>query len=128
MSAIHADQRMGHPYWRELLEDRWRGRLEEVIELSLAYHCAATTPGGPGSVPGQQEPRRLLPRAVAARRKLADVEDALGRLATGSFGRCEQCEAAIEPGLLVVAPEARYCARCAGGAGAAAVPVRAENR
>ena len=128
MSATDADQRTGHRHWQALLDDRWRARLEEVTGLSLAYHrVAANTPGGLGSVPGQKEARRLLPRAVAASRNLADVEDALGRLATGSFGNCEQCEATIEPRLLAVAPEARYCARCACGSGAAAVPVPGEN-
>ena len=31
----------GGPHWRALLEDRWRTRLQEVTELSLAYHQAA---------------------------------------------------------------------------------------
>jgi RNA polymerase-binding transcription factor DksA len=52
-------------------------------------------------------------RAVAARRRLADVEDALARLAAGTFGRCEQCGAMIPEGSLAVLPEARYCAACA---------------
>jgi RNA polymerase-binding transcription factor DksA len=56
---------------------------------------------------------RLLRRTVAARRKLADVEEALARLASGGFGRCEQCRAAIPDELLTVVPETRYCPRCA---------------
>ena len=64
----------------------------------------------------------LLGRAVAARRKLADVEEALGRLAAGRYGRCEQCESAIPAGLLALIPEARYCPRC--DAEYAAAPVR----
>lgn len=90
------------PRWRVLLEARWRARLQEVIELSLAYHAAA----------GQPEARQLLCRASAGRRKLADVEEALGRLAAGTFGRCEQCGAEIPAGLLAVIPERRYCPRC----------------
>lgn len=35
------------PYWRELLENRWRERLQEVTELSIAYHGAAA-PGPDG--------------------------------------------------------------------------------
>jgi RNA polymerase-binding transcription factor DksA len=97
-------------HWRALLEARWRARLQEVTELSLAYHrAAAAAPDGLG---GEPQARRLLRRTVAARRKLADVEEALGRLAAGSFGRCEQCGSAIEPALLGAVPEARYCSRC----------------
>jgi len=100
----------GGPYWRALLVARWEARLQELTELSLAYHGAAAAPDGGGA--GQREIQTLLSRAVAARRKLADVEEALGRLATGGFGQCEQCGSAIPAGLLAVIPETRYCPRC----------------
>jgi RNA polymerase-binding transcription factor DksA len=104
------------PRWRALLEARWRIRLQEVTELSVAYHAAAS-----GAIEDRQA-RRLLRRAVAARRRLADTEEALGRMAAGAFGRCEQCGAPIPEVLLAAAPESRYCARCAA---AAARPVTA---
>ncbi len=101
------------PRWRALLEARWRAHVQEVTELSLAYHvAAAAVPGGTGDGTGQPEIAALLRRAVEARRKLADVEEALGRLAAGSFGCCEQCGSAIPAGLLTAAPETRYCPRC----------------
>ena len=77
------------PRWRAILEVRWRVRLQEVTELSMAYHGAASGGAGHGDA------RRLLRRAVAARQRLADTEDALGRVAAGEFGRCEQCGAQI---------------------------------
>jgi RNA polymerase-binding transcription factor DksA len=104
------------PYWRVLLEEQWQARLEEVTELSLAYHDAAGA-GQPGQ-PRQhetretRETRRLLRRTVAARRKLADTEEALGRLASGDFGRCEECGSLIPVGWLLAIPESRYCPRC----------------
>ena len=101
------------PRWRALLEARWQAHVQEVTELSLAYHvAAAAVPGGSGDGTGQPQIAALLRRAVQARRKLADVEEALSRLAAGSFGRCEQCGSAIPAGLLAVAPETRYCPRC----------------
>jgi RNA polymerase-binding transcription factor DksA len=104
---------MRGPHWRALLEARWQARVREVTELSLAYHvAAAATPGGTGDGAGQPETRSLLGRAVAARRRLADVEDALGRLEARRFGSCEQCGSAIPAGLLATAPETRYCPRC----------------
>jgi DnaK suppressor protein len=102
---------MRSPHWRALLEARWQARLQEIIELSLAYH-AAGAPDGSGAA-SEREMERLLRRTVAARRKLADVEEALARLAAGAFGRCEQCGAAIPAGLLTVVPETRYCPGCA---------------
>jgi RNA polymerase-binding transcription factor DksA len=96
--------------WRAILEARWRNRLQEVTELSMAYHTAAS-----GGIEDRQA-RRLLRRAVAARQRLADTEDALGRVAAGAFGRCEQCGTAIPEVLLAAAPESRYCPRCAAAA------------
>jgi RNA polymerase-binding transcription factor DksA len=95
------------PRWRAVLEARWRIRLQEVTELSMAYHAAAADD------PEETRARRLLHRAVAARQRLADTEDALGRVAAGEFGRCEQCGELIPEVLLAAAPESRYCARCA---------------
>jgi RNA polymerase-binding transcription factor DksA len=104
-------------HWRSLLEARWRTRLQEVTELSLAYHHAAAA--APDRLGGEPRARRLLGRAVAARRKLADIEEALGRLAAGHYGRCEQCGSPIGPALLGAVPEARYCSRCAAESGPA---------
>jgi DnaK suppressor protein len=99
--------------WRSRLEARWQAWLREVTELSLAYHAVA-----PASADVRGDGAdRLLRRAVAARRRLADVEDALARLAAGTFGRCEQCGAEIGEGTLIVVPETRYCPACAAEAG-----------
>jgi DnaK suppressor protein len=104
------------PRWRAILEARWRIRLQELTELSMAYHTAAADDAE------DRRARRLLHRAVAAHQRLADTEDALRRVAAGDFGQCEQCGTLIAEVLLAAAPESRYCARCAGaatGAGAA---------
>ena len=102
------------PRWRALLEARWQTRLRELTELSLAYHIAvaAADDGAGGATPA--EAQSLLGRTVTARRKLADVEEALARLSAGEFGRCEQCRARIPDGLLAMVPEIRYCPRCDG--------------
>jgi RNA polymerase-binding transcription factor DksA len=104
------------PRWRGALEARWRARLEEVTELSLAYHGAADASAG------VEDPRArlLLHRATEARRRLADTEDALGKMATGDYGHCEHCGAFIAEALLAAAPEARYCGGCLADMGAGA--------
>src|ERR1700760_661518 len=62
------------PRWRAIVEARWRVRLQELTELSMAYHAAASDDTD------DRRTRRLLHRAVAARQRLADTEDALGRV------------------------------------------------
>lgn len=103
----------GGPWWRSVLEARWRDRLHEVTELSLAFHDAAAS--APERQLGQPSAavRQLMDRAVAARRSLADVDEALARLATGSFGQCESCAAVIPLPALRQLPEERYCSSCA---------------
>ena len=66
--------------------------MQEVTELSVAYHAAAAD-----LLAGVEDPRarQLLHRAIEARQRLADTEDALGRVAAGDFGRCEQCGVSI---------------------------------
>jgi DnaK suppressor protein len=101
------------PRWRALLEARWQARVREITELSLAYHTAAAARGNAGDGAAAREAQALLGRTVAARRRLADVEEALGRLASGRLGSCEQCGSAIPVAWLATAPETRYCPRCA---------------
>ncbi|HLI39236.1 MAG TPA: TraR/DksA C4-type zinc finger protein [Streptosporangiaceae bacterium] len=109
------------PAWRNLLESRWRQRLDAVIRLSVAYHDAADLSGhdaaglagsGPGEQAGTRQLRQLMQQAIAARQALAETEEALARLSAGSYGRCEQCRAVIAAARLVLEPEARYCGRC----------------
>jgi RNA polymerase-binding transcription factor DksA len=106
------DYRGRGPRWRVILEAQWRDQVQEVTELSLAYYGAADTAGGVDD----KQARRLLRRTVAARRRLADTEDALARLAAGRFGTCEQCGGLIPVALLAAAPESRYCTDCAADA------------
>ncbi len=108
MTSEQEDPGVRGPRWRALLEARWQARLRELTELSLAYHVAIA------AASAEAEAQALLRRAVTARRRLADVEEALSRLAAGEFGRCEQCGAQIPDGLLAIAPEVRYCPRCDG--------------
>jgi RNA polymerase-binding transcription factor DksA len=104
--------------WRTLLESRWGERLIAVITLSLAYHDAAersTAPRAHGGAARRQQARRarrLMSKAVAARRDLSETEEALARLSDGRFGRCEQCGSAIPESRLAQVPETRYCPWC----------------
>ena len=122
------------PYWRGMLEARWQAQLVQLTELSLEFHEAAAAvhgvaPGdatlagdgavaGHGGTPGgdavraRRRLRALGRRTVAARRALADIDEALARVKPGRFGRCEQCADAIPLGTLTRTPEARFCPAC----------------
>ena len=48
-----------------------------------------------------------------ARRRLADVDEALARTRTGDYGRCADCGREIAPERLAARPHARTCIGCA---------------
>jgi RNA polymerase-binding protein DksA len=48
-----------------------------------------------------------------ARRQLAQVDAAIGRLDAGQFGRCERCGQPIPAARLAARPTATTCIRCA---------------
>jgi RNA polymerase-binding transcription factor DksA len=98
--------------WRELLEKQWRARLSQVTELALAFAETGERTSREAVGDSARELRRLQWRTVAARRALADTEEALGRLSAGHYGHCEQCGADIPARWLASTPEARYCPRC----------------
>jgi RNA polymerase-binding transcription factor DksA len=122
------------PYWRAMLEVRWQAQLVQLTELSLEFHEAAAAAhvaaagdatlagdgaavghsGAPGgdAVRARRRLRALGRRTVAARRALADIDEALARVKPGRFGRCEQCADAIPLVTLTRTPEARFCPTC----------------
>jgi DnaK suppressor protein len=60
------------------------------------------------------ETRDILERLHAVEsREQAEIEAALKRLATGTYGRCERCLAPVGPYRLQAFPEARLCVSCA---------------
>ncbi|HUC25964.1 MAG TPA: TraR/DksA C4-type zinc finger protein [Streptosporangiaceae bacterium] len=105
VGAVPAPRRGGTrgSRWRALLESRWLDRLAELTDLSVAYH----------DTDARESQRLLSRRAVVARYALAETDKALHRLATGEFGRCEDCAGDIPHARLLAEPEARYCEHCA---------------
>ncbi len=50
--------------------------------------------------------------AASARMVLADVEAALARMDSGTYGTCHLCRRPVERHRLLIVPQARYCGRC----------------
>jgi DnaK suppressor protein len=103
------------PCWRAVLETQWQYRVAQITELSLAFHTAAERTGYTSLHRAAPELARLQRRTAAARRALANIDDALARLSAGRYGYCEQCGADIPVARLTTNPEARYCPRCSPG-------------
>lgn len=102
---------------REVLEAEWRQHVATVVELSIDI-CdvqAVDSPGASGPAAGlpAKEALRITARMIAAERfLLREIEAALIRLDQGSYGRCEECGAAIAQERLEILPYTRYCVSC----------------
>ena len=59
------------------------------------------------------ERAQLTALLAAARRRIAEVDDALGRMEAGTYGVCEKCGRPIGDERLAVRPFARFCMACA---------------
>ena len=115
-ASLLAEPAYDLPRWRDRLERLWRRQVEEIIELSLAYHEAASA----GDAAGRQEPagarsrrlQRALARTASAHHALAEIEAALARIDAASYGICEQCGERLRADWLAASPQLRYCRRC----------------
>jgi RNA polymerase-binding transcription factor DksA len=104
------------PRWRDRLERLWRRQVEDIIELSLAYHEAASAERAAGrrELAGARLRRLQQTRArtASAHQALAEIEAALARIDAGSYGICEQCGERLRADWLEASPQLRYCRRC----------------
>ncbi len=48
-----------------------------------------------------------------SRSEILEIEDALGRIADGSYGECEDCGMSIPVARMRILPATRYCVTCA---------------
>jgi DnaK suppressor protein len=83
---------------RDLLHELWRAKVRDITALAVRYHDS-------------EEPE-VAERLAHVRRRLVDVEAALDRLDSGSYGRCDGCERRIPFEQLEADPDGRYCRRC----------------
>ncbi|MHB1710126.1 MAG: TraR/DksA family transcriptional regulator [Acidimicrobiales bacterium] len=97
--------------YRRLLEEERSQLLSELSELGfgdggkgLAYDSNFADSS---QVTAERSEAEGL--AVQLRESLADVAHALSKLADGTYGTCEECQAPIDPVRLDAMPSTRFC-------------------
>lgn len=90
---------------RGLLHELWRERLDELTQMSIEAH---RTDGSTSDQRREATDARLW----ALRRALVEIESAIKRLDSGSFGHCDSCDRRIDFAVLRRQPHRRYCTRC----------------
>jgi len=98
--------------WRATLEELWQLKLDEVILLSRA--CSEALPRWDDDPVDSGAPslERLRPRTAQAYQELADIEAAINRIETGSYGICIDCRQPMPDDWLVDEPQVSYCPEC----------------
>ncbi|MFD2765301.1 TraR/DksA family transcriptional regulator [Micromonospora eburnea] len=86
---------------------RLRATLTTEFEAQTARLTELTADTGD---PGEAHTRSAL--IAATRQSLAQIGDALNRMAEGSYGTCARCEAPIPAERLEILPHARFCVPC----------------
>jgi RNA polymerase-binding transcription factor DksA len=97
---------------RDQLTVLWRLTVDELTELSVRLHTVTYDAD-------VDELSVLESRLAAARRTIVEVELALQKLRSGTYGHCDACECRIAAPVLALRPHHRYCPACDGAAIAA---------
>ncbi len=109
---------------RRELNARRASYREQVDRLSAAVEELAVAGEAPdlGDEQGfaeadslSVERDRVLSLTALARRRIDDVDAAIRRLESGTYGACRTCRRAIPVPRLEVVPEASQCVSCANG-------------
>ena len=83
---------------RDLLNNLWRQHVEDITRLAVRFHA--------------HEDDGLARDLAKVRRMLVDVESALARLDSRSYGSCDGCDRRIPFEQLEAEPAGRYCRAC----------------
>ena len=109
---------------RRELSARRASYREQVERLSAAVEELAVASEAPdlGDEQGfaeadslNVERDRVLSLTALARRRIDDVDAAIRRLESGTYGACRTCRRAIPVARLEAVPEASQCVSCASG-------------
>lgn len=96
------------------LEDARRDLLRTLTLTDGELSTLESHQAGPWAEDAATATVRDILSRLEGRQKheLDEIEDALGRLGSGAYGRCQACGVAISPERLWAMPTARHCVEC----------------
>ncbi len=99
--------------WRAQLQEE-RGRLQDQLRELQGPDGKLTFDGGfADSSQVTAERGEMEALVVSLTDRLGEIDDALKKLDSGSYGQCEQCGQPIGEARLEAMPDARLCIACA---------------
>ncbi|HXY74947.1 MAG TPA: TraR/DksA C4-type zinc finger protein [Dehalococcoidales bacterium] len=103
---------------KERLESDKKRLLDEIEQLQAAGRPSDERRDGSPfgkreeEATESQELERRLALERSIKEQLAAFDNALNKIANGTYGKCERCGKPIEPARLEAIPQARRCLRC----------------
>ena len=99
---------------RQENEARFRDQSLRMLEQLRATHTVHVARIDGENLQGADPDDELVVRTQSSSRHslLSEIDDAIRRLADGTYGECEDCGAAIARGRLKTIPYARRCITC----------------
>lgn len=85
-------------------------RLRKEDPFATEDRAIIVEPGTDASILSGHE--RIVVLEERLKRDLKEIEAALKKIKSGTYGICERCKKPIEPKRLEVKPEAVYCVKC----------------
>jgi RNA polymerase-binding transcription factor DksA len=106
--------------WLLALAERYRGGVSQLHD-EASHGLGGESGGGISDVPmhpadlgnASYEEEMNLTLLEAQEQLFEECDAALGRIANGAFGLCEECRRPIAAGRLQACPYARHCVACA---------------
>lgn len=85
-------------------------RLRREDPFATEDRSIIVEPGTDASVLSGHE--RIVVLEARLKKDLKEIESALKKIKSGTYGKCERCKGAIDVKRLEVKPEAVYCLKC----------------
>ena len=93
----------------------WSNDVEEKLDKLTKVDFGDDIASGEQESDEVEEIAANIPLLNTFRDRLADIDKALGKIETGSYGICESCGNEISTDLLEVDPESKLCKICKAG-------------
>lgn len=111
MNTEHMDARRREGFAVRL--ERERAALLRRLAAATSVNGSLATNREPAATRAPCNTSHATPTDGRTRQALEDIDAALARLATDSFGTCTTCGREITPDRLELVPATPYCVRCA---------------
>ena len=98
--------------YEKRLEEEKQRLTREVLEHEHPVDFGSDVDAFDEEADEAEELSNELAIAQSLRERVAEIDAALNRIRSGTFGACEKCRAPLDEKILAASPSMRLCAKC----------------